>query len=213
MTTLDPASAQTYRVYFPTRDEWVTARPLLSAAGVKPVAHPDPDLQARLEAARDRVHLSPAGQQAADAVDDTTAKAGQVYTLMQQLRDEVERIARATPEPTPYAVFTDNTGRVVGKIYQDGGVWFNSDEAARVGGTAGIRRISDQVWSQTNDGQVAKRKLFDAFSSLLAGHDDTRLTLTGTDTTPAPFQPSARLLDLADQIVALNPQLADNFSQ
>ena len=134
MTTLDPTSAQAYRVYVSAHDEWVTARPLLSAAGVKPLAQPDPDLQTRLEKARDRVQLSQASQQAADAADATAAPQPQVTpasatlsfdidalkaTALTRLQQAEAQIARDTEAWVPqFRALLENVGAAAKRLIE-----------------------------------------------------------------------------------------------
>jgi hypothetical protein len=191
-------------------------RPILSAPGIRKLS--DEEAAPFRQDWEDRVQLS-AQAQAEQAMrmkasEERNQKNVQIKILMDQLHREVTRIAKSMPEGTVFASFADDKGKVIGKLYQSGAVWFDSNEAARVGGTAAIQKISEQAWTQTKDARQARQIMFDQFSTLLAGSSQTKLTLTGLPENPQPaFKADAPLLAIMDKISAIDQEFGSRFDE
>lgn len=214
MTIVDTAAARIGYHLVKNNDQWFTARPLLSIPGIRKLS--DAEAAPLHDQWQDRVELGTRAQaeqaERMKASQERHEKSIQIKFLMDQLHREVTRIAKGTPEDTVFATIADDTGKVIGKIYQGGGLWFNSDEAWRVGGTAGLQRISDEAWRQTKDGKQARQIMADQFSALLGASSQASITLTGLAENPQPaFKADAPLLAIMDKISAIDPEFGSRF--
>lgn len=215
MTTIGDI-AQTSLHLIRIGDDLQAGRPILSVPGARKLSE-DEAAPFRKDW-EDRVQLSAQAQaeqaERMKASEERHQKNAQIKLLMDQLHREITRIAKSMPEGAVYATFADDKGKVTGKLYQSGAVWFDSNEAARVGGAGAIQKISEQAWAQTKDARQARQIMFDQFNTLLAGSSQTKLTLTGLPENPQPaFKADAPLLAIMDKISAIDPEFGSRFDE
>ncbi|MFN4276399.1 MAG: hypothetical protein ACK4FJ_08855 [Ferrovibrio sp.] len=196
--------------------DWQTGRTILSVPGARKLS--EEEAAPFRKNWEDRVQLSAQAQaeqaERMRASEERHQKNTQIKLLMDQLHREATRIAKSMPEDTVFASFTDGKGKVIGKLYQSGAVWFDSNEAARVGGAGAIQTISEQAWAQTKDARQARQIMFDQFSILLSGSGQTKLTLTNLQENPQPaFKADAPLLAIMDKISAIDPEFGSRFDE